>query len=56
MEVEGGKVLLLGTLQKRPLSEGSKNSFRNVEAVGSNPITSTKSPVQRPKVRSPKNH
>ncbi len=28
---------------------------RNVEAVGSNPITSTKGPVQRPKVGSPRN-
>jgi hypothetical protein len=34
-------------------SEGSKNYFRNVEAVGSNPITSTKGPGQRPKVGSP---
>ena len=33
-----------------PWSEGSNNYIRNVEAVGSNPITSTKSPGQKPKV------
>ena len=40
-------------------SEGSNKYIRNVEAVGSNPITSTESPVQRteesPKDTSSKN-
>jgi hypothetical protein len=36
-----------GRSSKRTSSELVNNYFRNVEAVGSNPITSTKSPVRR---------
>src|ERR1700729_3578234 len=41
MGVEGMTDLLPGALRKSPSSEGPQNYFRNVEAVGSNPITST---------------
>jgi hypothetical protein len=34
--------VLPGSFPKSAWSEGSKNYIRNVEAVGSNPITSTK--------------
>ena len=43
---EGTFVARLGRSSKRTWSEGSKNYIRNVEAVGSNPITSTESPGQ----------
>jgi hypothetical protein len=41
MEREGAIALLPATLSETPWSEGSKKYIRNVEAVGSNPITST---------------
>ena len=47
MVCEGAMALLPATLSESPCSEGSKHYIRNVVAVGSNPITSTKSPVQR---------
>ena len=45
MGAEGTTNLLPGALLKRPLSEGPKNYFRNVEAEGSSPFTSTKGQV-----------
>jgi hypothetical protein len=42
-----------GGPRKGPWSKGRDLDIRNVEAVGSNPITSTKSPGQRAKVGSP---
>jgi hypothetical protein len=42
MAHEGEVALLPATLSETPWSEGSKTYIRNVEAVGSNPITSTK--------------
>src|ERR1039457_5978835 len=47
MVCEGAMALLPATLSESPCSEGSKHYIRNVVAVGSSPITSTKSPVQR---------
>ena len=41
MEREGAIALLPATLLETPRSEGPKNYIRNIEAVGSNPITST---------------
>ena len=38
---EGSKALLPATLSEMPWSEWSKKYFRNVEAEGSNPFTST---------------
>jgi hypothetical protein len=46
---------LPGGLFKSPLSDATKNYFRNVEAVGSNPITSTKAQVNGLNVGSPLN-
>ena len=43
---EGIATVRPGRSSKSTRSEGSKNYIRNVEAVGSNPITSTKSPGQ----------
>jgi hypothetical protein len=51
---EGRTMLRAGRSSERTCSEGPKNYIRNVEAVGSNPITSTESPGKRAKVRSPK--
>ena len=54
MGVEGTTNLLPGALLKRPLSGGPKDYFRNVEAEGSSPFTSTKeSPGQRTEGGSP---
>jgi hypothetical protein len=50
---EGRSAVGPGRSSNRAWSEGPKNYIRNVEAVGSNPITSTKSPGQRAKVGSP---
>ena len=50
---EGITAVRAGSSSESTRSEGSKNYVRNVEAVGSNPITSTKSPAQRAKVGSP---
>ena len=44
---EGTAAVLPGGSSDTTWSEGSKNYFRNVEAVGSNPITSTEWPVPR---------
>ena len=44
MEREGARALLPAPLSETPRSETPKNYIRNVEAVGSNPITSTKRP------------
>ena len=41
MVSEGVMALLPATISESPCSDGSKNYIRNVEAVGSNPITST---------------
>ena len=38
---EGPRAARPGGTSNSPWSEGSKNYIRNVEAVGSNPITST---------------
>ena len=43
---EGIAAVRPGTSSRSTWSEGSKNYIRNVEAVGSNPITSTESPGQ----------
>jgi hypothetical protein len=45
---EGIAAVRPGRTLDRTWSEGSKNYVRNVEAVGSNPITSTKGPGQSP--------
>src|SRR6202034_3037795 len=53
MGVEGMTDLLPGALRKRPSSEGPQNYFRNVEAEGSNPFTSTPylgGPRRRPRI------
>jgi hypothetical protein len=54
MEREGAIALLPATLSETPWSEGSKKYIRNVEAVGSNPITSTQSPGHRLEVGVPR--
>jgi hypothetical protein len=46
-EPEGMAGLLPGMSSERTWSKRREPYFRNVEAAGSNPITSTKSPVQR---------
>jgi hypothetical protein len=43
---EGIAAVRPGRASDNAWSEGSKNYIRNVEAVGSNPITSTKGPGQ----------
>jgi hypothetical protein len=53
MGVEGMTDLLPGALRKSPSSEGPQNYFRNVEAVGSNPITSTEGPRSEAQGRIP---
>ena len=53
-EPEGTESLRPGRSEKIPWSKGREVDVRNVEAVGSNPITSTRSPVQRAKVGSPR--
>ena len=45
---EGIESLRPGQHWKTPWSKGRELHIRNVEAVGSNPITSTESPGQRP--------
>ena len=52
-EPEGIETPLPGRSSERTWSKRREPDIRNVEAVGSNPITSTKSPVQRAKVGSP---
>jgi hypothetical protein len=55
MEREGAIALLPAPLSETPRSEDPKKYIRNVEAVGSNPITSTKeSPGQRTDGGSPR--
>ena len=43
-EPEGIETPLPGSSSERPWSKGREPDFRNVEAVGSNPITSTRKP------------
>ena len=52
--VEGIAAVRPGRSSDSTWSEGSKNYIRNVEAVGSNPITSTKSPGHRTEGGSPR--
>ena len=52
MEREGAIALPPAPLSETPRSEGPKKYIRNVEAVGSSPITSTKGLGHRPKVGS----
>jgi len=53
MGAEGVITRLPGRSSDRRWSEVPKNDIRNVEAEGSNPFISTKSPGQRAKVGSP---
>ena len=53
-EPEGIETPPPGRSSESPWSQHREPDIRNVEAVGSNPITSTKSPGQRPKVGSPR--
>jgi hypothetical protein len=46
-DAEGTSAVRPGVTPGSAWSEGSKNYIRNVEAVGSNPITSTESPGHR---------
>ena len=52
-EPEGIETPLPGKSSQRAWSKLLEPYVRNVEAVGSNPITSTKGPVQRTKVGAP---
>ena len=56
MEPEGIESPRPGKSSERPWSKGREPYIRNVEAEGSNPFTSTKGPVQRPKVGSSEGH
>jgi len=47
-EGEGTRMALPGSCSERTWSGSMKNYVRNVEAEGSSPFTSTRSPVQRP--------
>ncbi len=53
-EPEGIATPLPGTSSEGPWSRLHEPHFRNVEAEGSSPFTSTKSPGQRAKVGTPK--
>jgi hypothetical protein len=55
-EAEGPATLRPGSLLEDARSQGSKNYIRNVEAEGSSPFTSTKSPGHMAKVGSPEGH
>ena len=51
---EGIETHLPGKSSESPWSKHREPDIRNVEAVGSNPITSTKGPGQRPESGVPK--
>ena len=53
-EPEGIATLLPGKSSERTWSKHREPDIRNVEAEGSSPFTSTKSPGQRAKVGSPR--
>ena len=53
-EPEGIETPPPGESSERPWSKHREPDIRNVEAEGSSPFTSTKGPVQKAKVESPK--
>ena len=53
-EPEGIETQLPGKSSEKPWSKRREPDVRNVEAEGSSPITSTKSPGQRAEVDPPK--